>query len=66
MPKIEPMLASAAEVSTPSSTQCTVSIASANSMRSWRSTNGISFVPDLKASRTPDHTPTRLPWASYS
>ena len=61
MPMIEPMLASAVVVNTSSSMHFCVSSASANSIRSIMSRNGISVVPELKVSFRPGHSPTRLP-----
>ena len=65
MPMIEPMLASAVDVSTPSSMHFCVSIASANSIRSIMSCSGGSEVPDLNVSRRPGHSLVRLP-STYS
>src|SRR5690554_6723324 len=64
IPKIEPMLASATDVSTPSSTHRTDSRASANSIRSCRSVKGTSAVPELNSSRRPAHRPSRRPDSS--
>ncbi len=63
MPMIEPMLASAVDVMTPSSKHFWVSMASMNSMRSIRSCSGGVAEPDLKWSRSPCHRPVRLPSA---
>ncbi|CNU44592.1 Uncharacterised protein [Mycobacterium tuberculosis] len=65
MPMIEPMLASAVDVSTPSSRHFWVSSASANSMRSIMSCRGGCDEPDLNVSRKPGHNPDRLP-SAYS
>src|SRR5690606_11983127 len=61
MPKIEPMLASATVLITPSSKHRTVSTAWENRNRSFRSSNGTSPDPESNASRSPGHRPTRLP-----
>lgn len=66
MPKMEPMLASATEVSTPSSRSLTVSRASEKSMRSCMSlkgtvSKGISEPARVKCSRRPGHREVRLP-----
>ena len=66
MPKMEPMLASATEVSTPSSKQRTVSSASEKSIRSCMSMNGTSASGLAKCSRSPGHSPVRLPSSPYS
>ena len=65
MPMIEPMFASAVDVSTPSSMHFWVSSASANSIRSIMSCSGSSVVPDLNVSARPGHRPVRLP-STYS
>ena len=64
MPKMEPMLASGTERSTPSSKHFTVSSASANSMRSFRSSNEKSVEAARSARRRPGHRPVRLPFSS--
>ncbi|SKU28441.1 Uncharacterised protein [Mycobacteroides abscessus subsp. abscessus] len=65
MPKIEPMLASAVDVSTPSSKHFCVSMASANNMRSMRSCSGglagSAPLRVLNVSRRPGHSSVRLP-----
>nr|VTO99416.1 hypothetical protein BIN_B_01927 [Mycobacterium kansasii] len=62
---IDPMFASAVDVSTPSSRHFWVSRASANSIRSIMSCSGGADVPDLNVSRSPGHKPVRLP-STYS
>ncbi len=66
MPMMEPMLASAIEVSTPSSRQRTVSRASEKSIRSFMSMNGMSASGLAKCSRRPGQMPARLPLSSYA
>ena len=68
MPMMEPMLASATEVRTPSSRQRTVSSASEKSIRSFMSSKGIVGSPGAcaKCSRRPGHSPARLPSSPYS
>lgn len=66
IPKIEPMLASATDVSTPSSSSLTVSSASENSIRSCMSSKGIRASSRVKCSRSPGHSPARLPSCPYS
>ncbi len=65
MPRMEPMLASATEVSTFSSRQRTESMASENSIRSFMSSNGISAPSRTKCSRRPGHSRVRFP-SAYS
>ena len=60
MPMIEPMLASAVDVSTPSSRHFWVSSASANSIRSIMSCSGGCDVPERNVSRRPGHSPDPL------
>src|ERR1700742_1195349 len=52
IPMIEPMLASAVDVSTPSSRHFWVSSASANNIRSIMSCSGMLALPDLHVSRS--------------
>ena len=65
MPMMDPMLASAVDVSTPSSRHFWVSSASANSIRSIMSCSGGCEEPDLNVSRRPGQSPVRLP-STYS
>ncbi len=66
MPMMEPMLASATDVSTPSSKQRTVSSASEKSIRSFMSVKGISAPGFVKCSRRPGHRRVRFPSSPYS
>ena len=68
IPKIEPMLASATDSITPSSTHLTLSIDSMNIIRSSRSRSAICDGSSTVGhrSRRPFHRPVRLPASSYS
>ena len=66
MPKMEPMLASATDVSTLSSRQRTVSRASEKSIRSFMSRKGTSWPVFVKCSRRPGQSLARLPSSAYS
>ena len=61
MPMMEPMLASAVVVITPSSKHFWVSSASANSIRSIMSCKGGVEEPELNVSRRPGQSWVRLP-----
>ena len=67
MPMIEPMLASAIDSMTPSSTHLTLSMASMKSIRSCRSRSEIVLgsATGGNASRRPGHSRVRLP-SAYS
>jgi len=66
MPMIDPMLAAADDSMTPSSKHRAVSIASANSIRSFTSANGGWSTAGGKASARPGQRPWRRPFSSYS
>ena len=64
MPMIEPMLAAAAEVMTPSSKHFAVSIASMKSIRSRTSRIGTCCSATGKCSASPGHSVVRRPFSS--
>lgn len=66
MPMMDPMLASATEMRTFSSRQRTLSSASEKSIRSFMSSKGTSASGLAKCSRSPGHSPARLPSSPYS
>ena len=65
MPKIEPILASGTEVSTPSSKHLAVSIASTKSIRSDSSCRSTSWLVAPNSARSPGHSRVRFP-SEYS